>query len=113
MTSSGTILAPMLASLAPAMTATPMFKSWQRAAPGGSDQSTFVIIIELEAGNARRFAVVQGRGVYPVTAALLSNAAIRLATEGPKGKGVLSPSQALDAQWLLQAAGLEVQVADA
>ena len=91
-----------------------MMQSW---AKGGerplSDRSRFLVIIEMEGAKGRRYAIVQANGFYEKTAALLTEAAMRLCDdEGTKPRGVLSPSQAFGADKLLAAAGLEVQVAE-
>lgn len=92
-----------------------MMKKWAREAsqPSVTDVSQFAVVLEIEGITARRFAVVQGRGVYDSTAALLAQAAYKLATDSPRATGVVSPAQAFDADWLLKACGLSVQVANA
>lgn len=104
----------MFASLIPNFVKLPQVKKWAReGSTASSDGSACVVIVEMEADKGRRFAVVQAPGYYNVTAKLLAHAAMKLATDGPKAKGVLSPASAFDPQWLLKAAGLEVQTADA
>lgn len=108
------VLAPFLSSLAPALSNLPPVKKWVReGASAGSDASRFAVIVELEGVSGKRFAVVQGTGVFDVTARLLAEGAFRLATDGPRVKGVVSPASAFDSQRMLKAAGLEVQTVDA
>lgn len=77
-----------------------------------SDRSRFVVVVEIEGVKNRRFAIVQGSGIYQTTANLLASAAVKLAAGERKTSGVLAPSQAFDASALLEAAGLEVMIAD-
>lgn len=89
-------------------------KKWaaEKVHMSGSDTSQYAVIIELEGVKSKRFAVIQGTGVYATTASLLAHATMKLVTDGPRQKGVISPAQAFQADWLLGAAGIEVQVAD-
>lgn len=91
-----------------------MIDKWARGGERPAvDRSRFIVIIELEGAKSRRFAIVQSEGVYEKTAALLSEASMRLANDGPRLTGLVTPAQLFATTGLLAAAGLEIQIADA